>query len=291
MYTKPTDRRIYLHYNSDHPLQQKRNLPYGLLIRVRRICSTLEKYDRHAKEILATLKSRGYPQENLDEANRKVREMNREDLLKPKQTRNSNKIRLITHYNTSNPPLNELIKAHSHLLERTRKPAIKKEQLQVTYSRGPNLGDLLTHTQLEKTPKTYGCRPCNKPCATCRHVCTSKTVTSSKTKKSYKIAGEFTCQTTGAIYVLTCKVEGCNIQYVGESSRTINDRFRNHTHDIRYHKDTPVANHMNLHPDKMNFSIHIVASTNGDQNQRRRLEEAWITLMDTMKPRGLNARW
>ncbi len=217
--------------------------------------------------------------------------MNREDLLKPKQARNTDKIRLITHYNTRNPPLNELIQEHSNLLERTRKPAIRKEQLQVTYSRGPNLGDILTHTLLERAHKTFGCKPCNKPCATCRHVSTSTTITSSRTKKTYKIPGEFTCQSTGAIYVLTCKEEGCNIQYVGESSRTINERFRNHTHDIRYHKDTPVANHMNTHQNKMNFSIHIVASTDADQNHRRRLEEAWITLMDSMKPRGLNARW
>ncbi len=291
LYTKPTDRKIYLHFNSDHPLKQKKNLPYGLLIRVRRICSTVDKYDVHAREILATLKSRGYPQDNLEEANRKVRNMDRNDLLKPKQRRKSDKIRLITHYNKRNPPMNELIQAHSHLLERTRKPAIKQEQLQVTYSRGPNLGDILTHTQLEKVPKSYGCKPCNKPCATCRHVCTSKTVTSSKTKKKYNIQGEYTCQSTGAIYVLTCKHPNCNVQYVGESSRTVNERFRNHTHDIRYHKDTPVANHMNSHENNMNFNIHIVSSTSADQNNRRRLEEAWITLMDTMKPRGLNARW
>ena len=190
------------------------------------------------------------------------------------------RIRLITH-NKRNPPMNQIIQAHSNLLEITRKPAIKKEQLQVAYSRGPNLGDILTHTPLERNRKNFGCKPCNKPCAICRHVSTSTTITSKRTKKEYRINGEYTYQSTGAIYILTCNV--------GETSNTVNQRFRGHTHDIQYNKDTPVANHMNKHQNKLD--IHIVDSTNKDQNQQRRLEEAWITLMDTMKPKGLNAKW
>ncbi len=289
LYTKPTDRRVYLHFNSKHPLQQKRSLPYGLLIRVRRICSTLEKYDRHAQDIITTLRSRGYLRNLVEEANQKVRAMDRGELLKAKQPSRDDKVRLITHYNKKNPPMEQLIKAHSHLLERTRKPAIKRDHLQVTYSRGPNLGDLLTSSNLNKQKKEYGCKPCNKPCATCRHVSTSKTVTSQQTKKKYNITGEYTCQTTSAIYVLTCNT--CQVQYVGESGNTVNERFRSHIYDIRHQRDKPVSNHMNTHQNSTDFTIHIVAKAKGDQNTRRRLEEAWITLIDRMKPRGLNARW
>ncbi len=251
----------------------------------------MEKYDKHAADILKSLRRRGYPSNTLEEANQKVRGIDRDTLLQPKQVRNSNKIRLITHYNKRNPPMEEIIRCHSDLLERTRKPAFTRDQLQVTYSRGPNLGDLLTSTKLEKQPKIRGCKPCHKPCATCRHVVTSRSVTSSRTNKSYPITGDFTCQTTGAVYVLTCNECQDRIQYVGETSNTVNDRFRGHIYSIRHNKDTPVANHMNTHQNSTNFSIHVVASTNADQNNRRRLEEAWITLMDSMKPRGLNARW
>ncbi len=208
--------------------------------------------------------------------------MNREDLLKPKEIRHNNKIRLITDYNKKNPPMNEITQTHSHLLERTRKPAFNRTQLQVTHSRGPNLGDLLTHTELERKQKNRGCRPCNKPCATCKHVKTSQTVRSSQTGKTYSIMGDYTCQTVGAVYVLTCNE--CHTQYVGETGNTINERFRGHTSCIRHHKDNPVSNHMNTHSNKLNFSIHVVASTRADQNNRRRLEEAWITLMDSMIP-------
>ena len=39
LYHKPTDNKQYLHFNSAHPWRQKRSVPYGLLIRCRRICS------------------------------------------------------------------------------------------------------------------------------------------------------------------------------------------------------------------------------------------------------------
>ena len=36
---KPTDNKQYLHYNSAHPWKQRRSVPYGLLIRCKKICS------------------------------------------------------------------------------------------------------------------------------------------------------------------------------------------------------------------------------------------------------------
>ena len=35
VYHKPTDNKKYLHYSSCHPLQQKNNIPYGLLVRTK----------------------------------------------------------------------------------------------------------------------------------------------------------------------------------------------------------------------------------------------------------------
>ena len=40
LYTKPTD----LHSKSDHPEKMKKAIPYGLGIRVKRICSDTESY-------------------------------------------------------------------------------------------------------------------------------------------------------------------------------------------------------------------------------------------------------
>ncbi len=184
--------------------------------------------------------------------------------------------------------MEQRIRAHSHLLERTRRPAIMRNQLQVTYSRGPNLGDLLNNSMLNKQKIVYGCKPCNKPCAKCRHVSTFRTVTSEQTKKKYNTTGEYTCQTTSVIYVLTCNT--CKIQYVGESGNTVNERFRSHIYDIRHQRDKPVSNHMNT---PKQHRLHYSHSRQG--KGRPKHKETPGGSLDHLNGQhetgGLNARW
>ncbi len=46
LYSKPTDKHQYVQYDSDHPTNVKKAIPYGLGIRLKRICSDENKY-RH----------------------------------------------------------------------------------------------------------------------------------------------------------------------------------------------------------------------------------------------------
>ena len=45
-YKKPTDRASYLHYNSYHPYPLKKNIPYGQALRLRRINTEEEQYQK-----------------------------------------------------------------------------------------------------------------------------------------------------------------------------------------------------------------------------------------------------
>ena len=137
MYHKPTDQKYYLHYNSTCPGNQKNSVPYGLLIRCRRICTEDYHFEQEARKIYNQLKLRKYPTTLLDEAMEKVRRMDRLSLLRPKAKRSSNKIRLITNYNPMNPNLQEILKKYEGLLLMTRKSVITPEQIQITYSRSP----------------------------------------------------------------------------------------------------------------------------------------------------------
>ena len=38
IFTKPTDKQNYLHYKSEHPLPLKNNIPFGQILRIKRIC-------------------------------------------------------------------------------------------------------------------------------------------------------------------------------------------------------------------------------------------------------------
>ena len=72
VYHKPTDNKQYLHYSSCHPLQQKNAIPYGLLVRARRICTEEANFIAEAKTIIRKLRARKYPESILERAVRKI---------------------------------------------------------------------------------------------------------------------------------------------------------------------------------------------------------------------------
>jgi hypothetical protein len=51
LYQKPTDSHSYLLYNSAHPQRCKDSIPYGQFLRIRRICSTIQDFDRHINQM------------------------------------------------------------------------------------------------------------------------------------------------------------------------------------------------------------------------------------------------
>ena len=132
--------------------------------------------------------------------------------------------------------------------------------------------------------------PCNKPCITCPKMHHSNVVTSN-TDISYKIPGKFNCQSKNIIYVLTCGTH--NVQYVGETQRTLNARFRLHESMIKTKRRNPVVEHFdeeNHSNNKFDYKINIVGQE-VNKNRRLRLEEAWMLLLDTHHPNGLNSKW
>ena len=142
----------------------------------------------------------------------------------------------------------------------TRKPAIKPEDIQVSYNKSPSIKDMIIKAQLYKqyTPKM--CQPCYKPrCKTCGQVETTQTITN-KSNHSYLIRGNFNCQSANIIYVLNCLI--CGTQYVGECLNTMNTRCRGHISTIKTSKDHPVALHYrSYNHTKEDFTITITHRT------------------------------
>ena len=289
VYHKPTDQKQYLHFQSAHPRKQKESVPYGLLIRTKRICSEEKHFEEEARHIIQQLKLRKYPPILLQEAYTKVKNMNRQDLLRPSTLKTNNKIRLITNYNPNNPDLRSVLKKHEALLLLTRKPAIKPEDIDITYNKSPSIRDMLVKSSLYKQPTTNLCQPCYKPrCKTCQQISTTQTITN-QVNHSYKIRGNFNCRSSNIIYVLSCLI--CGTQYVGESSNTMNTRCRGHISTIRTSKDHPVAVHYRSYNHTTeDFNITVI-DKEADKNRSLRLEESWIILLDTLTPKGLNGRW
>ena len=199
-----------------YPWRQKRSVPYGLLIRCKRICSEKTYFIKESKAIIQQLTMRNYPTNLLQEALDKVKTLNRAQLLRKNNRNQSQKIRLITHYNPRNPNFDQILQEHTGLLLMTRKEAIKPDDIEVTYSRSPNNKDIWIKGNLKDTQLPKGTTPYGKiRCKTCNHIQPGSKV--SKELETYDIRGSFTCQSRNIVYLLTCNI--CNKKYVGETEK------------------------------------------------------------------------
>ena len=211
IYHKPTDQKYNLHYHSIHPPKnQKNSVPYGLLIRCKRICTEDYHFEQEVNKMYNQLKYRKYPTSLLDEAIEKVRDMDRLSLLRTSTKKSLDKnIRLITNYNPRNPNLLQILEKFESV--------ITPEQIKITYSRRPNLKDKLVKSNIDFQPKCNLCQPCWQPrCLTCSHMNTFQVI-SNKDNLLYPIRGNFNCKSNEIVYVMICNIS--NVQYVGETSK------------------------------------------------------------------------
>ena len=118
LYTKPTDAHLYLHYSSFHPKHQKKSLPYSQALRLRRICSRTEYYEKAASDMLKHFTNRGYPTHLVRNAIQKALNIDRNSLLLPKTDPTNKKITIpfILTYNPCNPPISDILKKYTRLL-------------------------------------------------------------------------------------------------------------------------------------------------------------------------------
>ena len=295
VYHKPTDNKQYLHYSSCHPLQQKNAIPYSLLVRAKRICTEESHFISEVRMIINKLRERKYPEYILERAVNKIQEITRDQLLRPRERKEDPRIRYIISFNPSNPDMKSIALQHLHLLARMRRNTITQEKVQIVFRKSRNLKDsVITVLVNEKEPPTYRCSPCRnnnrKGCISCYRILHTSTVTNKE--DTHKLRGYHHCQSENCVYCLICLC--CNKKYIGETSQTVNNRLRGHESHIKnYHKhpNNPVPQHYGINLNKAKEYNIIILDQEVDKNRRLRLEEAWIHILETMTPRGLNTKW
>ena len=73
LHTKPTDCHQYLHYSSGHPEHTKRSIIYIQLLRVSRICSRKNDFNRHKCNMKIWFQKRGYRENIIENEMKKVK--------------------------------------------------------------------------------------------------------------------------------------------------------------------------------------------------------------------------
>ena len=141
LFTKPTDSHNYLNYNSAHPPTCKKSIPYSQFLRIRRICSNVEDFDKNTVLLSGHFLERDYPLELIQEAAIKARRLDRKELINKKSTQKQEEDKhiLITTFHPHNDTLPKLVRKK---LAYTRKKHSNYQHIQNT---SPH--------SIQKTPK------------------------------------------------------------------------------------------------------------------------------------------
>lgn len=233
MYHKPTDSFQYVHFSSSHPRHIKRNIPYCLATRIKRIVNTKNARQIRYKELESRLKSLNYPQNLINDAICKA-ENNSCD---KKPTVKKQLIPIKITYN----------KKSNFIYENALTPKINCIKLNsmittpVNIVRSYQLGHNLLQSLNQRT--RFIVSICGKSrCKTCKILLVNKT--SIKINNiEIKFNANMNCTSKNVIYVLFCS--GCSCYYVGETNMQLNLRInlhRQHMNNKQYSQQ-PVSDH------------------------------------------------
>jgi hypothetical protein len=291
LFTKKTDKHLYLHADSSHPTYVKKSIPYGLTVRVRRICSEETSYQHERKNIVTNLKKRGYREKLINIEIKKAEGKTREELLKQKGRPNkNNKLPLSVVYSKSLPNIYKILKKNENVLfkdERLKK--LYEGRIITSFKRDQNLKDILVHRRHNNMfyKKINGTKNCGKNCAICPYM-VEKNEFHDKNGNKFQVQGEIDCKTTNVVYGIGC-TECERIVYVGETGDRLYQRMLLNLSRIRTNYPDPVAKHFNSENHTVqNMQIIGIERTDKEVIYRRVKESLWIKKLGTVQPHGLN---
>ena len=142
----------------------------------------------------------------------------------------------------------------------------------------------------EDNPGTY---PCKHPrCRTCYHV--SQLPTIQNLGNSFTVHKRYTCSSACLIYAIKCRK--CEILYIGETCRQLNERFGEHIKNVEHklhedgkkkdQSDINVSQHFNSTGHSI-LDMSILGLLDAPIDSRRRKKRI-IFKLDTRVPKGLN---
>ena len=112
---KPTDRQLYLWKDSCHPPNTKTtSLPYGLGLRIRRICEREDDYKKQCGALKTQLRRRGYSDAFIENQLQKVDKLEKSELAHSNESKETTgRVPLVFTYSNFLPNVHEI--AYMHL--------------------------------------------------------------------------------------------------------------------------------------------------------------------------------
>ena len=244
------------------------NIPFSVLHRVRRCCSTDTSFQEGVQEYKTHLLNRDYDEKIIDNAIDRVNALDRNDLLAKKVSKvksNKQNFPLVMKYNVKLPNMSKILKKHQHILEYSSATAelFPDKSIFVSYKVEKSIRDQITSSKFKSTEHSVentlsgnkevisqgtvpgnkmGCKKCNK-CKLCKlYLSESEVAWSHHTGEKFKIQTLLTCDTQNVIYALHDKI--CKLTYIGYTEDNMKIRWSNHkSHIKQWHKTCKVATH------------------------------------------------
>ena len=306
LYTKPTDRRAYLHSSSYHPHSTKEAIAFSQATRLRKICTNIDDFKKHAANLNKDLSSRGYKEHKVSEAISRAASLDRSSLMAYKEKAPTSRIPLIVTYNRTLPNLNEIVSSTWNHLQINPTTANKfPERPRVCYKRNPNLRDLIGQTRISRNrvvrktkPKLGRCTPCRgrADCKCCNHIINTQFFTSRRGKR-YNMRHRTNCKSKNAIYLGMC-IKCNQHQYVGKvEKQQMNKRVNKHRNDVKRPDGISIDKHFDdpEHDFNRDFRVIVIEEITKkdltDEQMRNlllRREDFWICKLGTLHPEGFN---
>ena len=302
LYVKSTDTHQYLLHTSCHPNHVKKSIPFSLALRIRRICSTAEKFKQRTSELLEFLCKRGHKRQYVQAQINKAFQIPRRDTLYYHSKKNTDRPVFVTTYNPSLPQLNSIIRKYFPILTATKRgsEAFKDAPL-IAYRRPKNLRDFLVKAKLKqpsqsnKTQSNIISRCNDGRCRTCKFIAHgTSSYTFYNTGEQRKIPHSLSCSSDNLIYLINCKRcikkdPTLPCQYIGQTSRTLRERFGEHRRGIQNNTDESVPIHFNQPKHTLNDVqlIPILHINNNRDSIRLSMEQHLIEKAGTLQ-NGIN---
>ncbi|XP_078523015.1 uncharacterized protein LOC144792032 [Lissotriton helveticus] len=300
LYTKPTDRNSMLHFNSNHPASQKNNIPFGQFLRLRRNCTSMPDYDRHATILKEKFIERGYPKRMVRHAYKRAKYFNRETLFQPRdRTQKNQPIMFVTNFSQVSHQVKNIINRNWHLVADKTATPIPKPMF--SFRRNRTIRNSLVHTYrdipktvqttIDGNPLPTGTYPCSG-CVNCASIIKGSKITANE--RSVNIKSFINCRTTNIIYLIQCP---CQKSYVGETSREVRLRLNEHRSALRTNKTgAPLTEHWRIAGHTIDdlkwcgLERVIMSKRGGNVNdKRKKREQFFMSTLNSVRS-GLNSR-
>lgn len=290
LYEKETAVTQYLLPSSCHPRHQWANIPYSLAYRLKRICSSNQKFEENLSNLKMKLLSRQYQPKIIDEAFNRARLVSRTEALKKVVKTTSDRPVFAITYHPGLPSVAKIVRTHwnvmieqSNILKRVfpRPPMI-------AYRRAKSLKDILIRAKVSTKRKSSrlknGYTPCKRACMCCWISQKATTHKCYRTKKVWNINAPINCTTPDVVYKLLCR-KCPPWLYIGETGRRFCDRVQDHRGYItRKELDHPIGHHFNLPGHSVADLVPIAFERvlpRGQDLLRKSRESFWINQYDS----------